>query len=247
MNPDTSNSHTVVHLISGPRNISTALMYSFAQRPGCRVIDEPFYARYLELTGIDHPGRDKILQHESTHVDDIIERIESRPEAYSETFVKNMGQHLIQMDLDFLMSYTNAFLIRHPKKLISSFAEVIPRPTLSDIGIKRQVEIFEVIHERTGRMPVVLDSDEVLKDPRSTLTEFCERLGVSFEPAMLSWPPGEIHDPVPWAEYWYSGVLKSTGFQPPRSKDRELPERCRAVYREAMPYYETLKQHAIKA
>ncbi len=34
-------------LWSGPRNISTALMYSFAQREDTLVLDEPLYAHYL--------------------------------------------------------------------------------------------------------------------------------------------------------------------------------------------------------
>ena len=29
---------------SGPRNLSTAMMYAFAQRDDCAVRDEPFYA-----------------------------------------------------------------------------------------------------------------------------------------------------------------------------------------------------------
>ena len=36
---------------SGPRNISTAMMYSFAAREDCDVVDEPFYAAYLTMTG----------------------------------------------------------------------------------------------------------------------------------------------------------------------------------------------------
>jgi hypothetical protein len=48
---------------SGPRNLSTALMRSFGNRPDCAVTDEPFYAAYLKLTGLDHPMRQEILAH----------------------------------------------------------------------------------------------------------------------------------------------------------------------------------------
>jgi hypothetical protein len=37
---------------SGPRNLSTAMMYAFAQRSDCRVWDEPFYAAYLAIKNI---------------------------------------------------------------------------------------------------------------------------------------------------------------------------------------------------
>src|ERR687883_192922 len=41
---------------SGPRNVSTALMYSFRQRPDTLVVDEPLYGHYLRVTSADHPG-----------------------------------------------------------------------------------------------------------------------------------------------------------------------------------------------
>ena len=46
---------------SGPRNISTALMRSWENRPDCEVVDEPLYAYYLDRTGLDHPGRDEVI------------------------------------------------------------------------------------------------------------------------------------------------------------------------------------------
>ena len=51
-------------LWSGPRNISTALMYAFAQREDTRVVDEPLYAHYLSSypeAQKYHPGTDDIL------------------------------------------------------------------------------------------------------------------------------------------------------------------------------------------
>ena len=48
---------------SGPRNLSTAMMYSFGNRSDFAVMDEPFYAAYLAATGDDHPMRSEILAH----------------------------------------------------------------------------------------------------------------------------------------------------------------------------------------
>ncbi len=241
------NPKPVIHLISGPRNISTALMYSFAQRPGCKVIDEPFYARYLQMTGLDHPGRDKILAYQSTQVEAILSGINSQAALHREIFVKNMGQHLIDLDLSFALKYRNAFLIRDPKKLIASFAEVWPNVAMRDIGLERQSQIFDFILEKTGETPVVLESEEVLKNPRGVLSKFCEQLGIPFYEEMLKWPEGEVHDPVPWAEHWYGNVMKSTGFQSPRETERSLPDRYRPLYEDALPHYNKLKTHAITA
>lgn len=235
----------IIHLISGPRNISTALMYSFAQRPDCKVIDEPFYARYLHLTGLGHPARDETLAYQSTNVQTILSRIDSQVETHRELFIKNMGQHLIDLDWSFVLKYRNAFLIRDPKKLIASFAEVWPDAIMRDIGLDRQSAIFDFIRQETGETPIVLDSEEVLKDPHVVLSKFCERLGIPFFKEMLQWPMGEIHDPVPWADHWYGSVMKSTGFQRPKLVERTLPDRYRPLYEEALPYYEKLKTHAI--
>ena len=46
-------------LWSCPRNVSTALMYSFAQRRDTKVFDEPLYAHYLSESKANHPGREE--------------------------------------------------------------------------------------------------------------------------------------------------------------------------------------------
>ena len=51
---------------SGPRNLSTAMMYAFAQRAECVAVDEPFYAAYLAATGLDHPMRAEVLAAQPT-------------------------------------------------------------------------------------------------------------------------------------------------------------------------------------
>ncbi len=50
-----------ISLWSGPRNVSTALMYSFARRGDTRVVDEPLYGHFLHVTGTTHTGRDAVL------------------------------------------------------------------------------------------------------------------------------------------------------------------------------------------
>ena len=46
---------------SGPRNISTAMMRAWENRPDCIVVDEPLYAHYLQATQLDHPARDEVI------------------------------------------------------------------------------------------------------------------------------------------------------------------------------------------
>ena len=47
---------------SGPRNLSTTLMYSFGSRTDFSIWDEPYYAAYLKKTGLNHPMRKEILE-----------------------------------------------------------------------------------------------------------------------------------------------------------------------------------------
>ena len=166
----------IINLISGPRNLSTALMYSFSRRPDTKVIDEPFYAHYLETTGIEHPGREDTLNSMSSDITEVLESIYETSEC-EVLFLKNMAHHHQQMGLEFLHKMTNLFLVRNPKQLIASFAQVINRPTMQDIGLQKSWELFNKIENKN---PVVLDSAEILKNPKILLSKLCDNLEIHF-------------------------------------------------------------------
>ena len=231
----------IINLISGPRNLSTALMYSFSRRPDTKVIDEPFYAHYLETTGIDHPGREETLSSMSSNLPDILKDIYST-KGCEVLFLKNMAHHHQEMDLHFLENMTNLFLVRNPKQLIASFAQVISDPTMQDIGLKKSWELFNIVESQN---PVVLDSAEILKDPKLLLSKLCNKLSISFYDAMLSWPKGGIEEDGAWAEYWYKNVHNSTGFVKQKTSSRELPKNCESLYIEALKYYDKLQINSI--
>ena len=231
----------IINLISGPRNLSTALMYSFSRRPDTKVIDEPFYAHYLETTGIEHPGREDTLNFMSSDISDVLESI-YKTSGCEVLFLKNMAHHHQQMNLDFLENMTNLFLIRNPKQLIASFAQVIKEPRMQDIGLKKSWELFNDIQTQN---PLVLDSAEILKNPKLLLSKLCDILEIPFYDDMLSWPAGGIEEDGPWAEYWYKGVHGSTGFAKQKTSSRELPKHCESLYLEALKYYDKLKINSI--
>ena len=155
----------IINLISSPRNISTALKYSFAQRKDTKVVDEPFYGYYLTKSEIEHPGQEEIIK--SMEIDPFkiiasLQNIDDKPVL----FIKNMAHHLIDIDLSFLNNLANVFLIRDPERLITSFAKVIPNPTANDIGVKKQFELFEMLNSEN---PIVIDSNELLLSPEKVL------------------------------------------------------------------------------
>ncbi|MEP5612019.1 MAG: sulfotransferase family protein [Cyclobacteriaceae bacterium] len=233
----------IVNLISGPRNISTALMYSFAQRSDTKVLDEPFYGHYLLKTDVDHPGKAESIQSQHKDPADVIQMIDEFQNDFDVVFVKNMAHHHEVLDLDYLKEYKNVFLIRDPKQLIASFAQVIEQPTMQDIGLKLEAEMLDYVIENTKEEPIVLDSNTILTDPETGLKKLCERLGIPFETSMLSWEQGAIPEDGTWAKYWYKNVHNSTGFMKQKTSERPLPDHCQSLYENALPYYEKLASH----
>lgn len=237
---------TRINLWSSPRNISTAMMYSFAQRPDTVVFDEPLYAHYLRVTGIIHPGNDEILASQDNYADNVIKDIILADHEKPVAFFKQMTHHLVDVNEDFLLDTTNIIFIREPKQIIRSYAEVRPEVTMQDVGIAKQVYLYNKLKD-AGHTPVVLDSNEILKDPAKVLAELCEALGIPFYTEMLSWPAGPRPEDGVWAPHWYSNVHKTTGFAKQASSDKPLPEYLHPLYEECREYYNTLYAQSIKA
>ncbi|MBT8232680.1 MAG: sulfotransferase family protein [Saprospiraceae bacterium] len=239
--------HKIINLISGPRNISTALMYSFGNRKDTSVIDEPFYANYLTTHPLrDHPGKGEILASQPHAFGEVLNEILSKSVEAPYLFVKNMAHHLDQLDWSFLTKFDNVFLIREPKRLIASFAQVIPKPTMLDIGLALEWKIFEYL-ESKGNNPVVLDSSEILKSPKIVLSKLCAHLNMPFDEDMLSWSAGPRKEDGVWAKYWYKNVHKSTGFTQRKLSEHPFPDHLKGLLNEAEGYYNKLKAFTIKA
>ena len=231
----------IINLISGPRNISTALMYSFAQHSKIKVVDEPFYAYYLIKTGLEHPGRQETIESMSSDPDEVLDEIRALEDEHEIVFVKNMAHHHEGLNWSYLDNMKNVFLIRDPKQLIASFAQVIPNPTLLDIGLKHEADLLDYVEANGEHAPIVIDSNDILPNPEQGLSKLCENLGIPFELEMLSWEAGPIPEDGSWAKYWYKNVHNSTGFAKQKTSNRPLPEHCEALYATALPYYEKLR------
>jgi hypothetical protein len=237
-------SPTIINLISGPRNISTALMYSFAQRADTTVLDEPFYAVYLSKSNADHPGRDLVLKSQSTSEEEVRSMIERSQD--SVVFIKNMAHHMEVLSSPWIKGAVNVFLIRDPKQIIASYAEVIDTPVMRDIGIEYQHQLFEALIRRHENFAVV-DSGLLLQDPPKVLEKLCNRCAIGFDPKMLAWPTGpKSYDGV-WAPFWYDNVHRSSGFQKQQTSSREFPNHLEGLYAQAKRYYEKLLPFSLKA
>lgn len=232
---------------SGPRNLSTAMMYSFAQRADFTVWDEPFYAAYLAQTGLDHPMRDQVITVGETDSDKVIAAcIGSAPAKKPHLYQKHMTQHMLpEFDRDWLAQVTNVFLIRHPTRVVASFAAKLENLTLDDIGFRQQVELFDFVGG-TGQEPIVIDSADIRANPSAMLQKICATLGLKFDSAMLNWPKGGNGADGIWGAHWYGAVHKSIGFAGAEGPLPELSGEYARLAAAAMPFYQRLLPFAEK-
>ena len=232
---------------SGPRNLSTAMMYAFAARGDCAVRDEPFYAAYLKATGLDHPMAAQIIASQETDPARVAAACAGPiPDGKPLLYQKHMTVHMLAaFDRGFMAGCTNVFLIRHPARVVASYAAKRENPTLLDIGFIQQAELFDEVAGRTGTRPIVIDSHDIRDNPKAAIAALCRALGISFVEKMLHWPSGGHPDDGVWASHWYGAVHRSTGFADPEGPLPSLSVAGEKLAKAAMPYYDRLAAHRL--
>ena len=244
---------------SGPRNISTAMMRAWGNRADTVLVDEPFYAFYLERTGKKHPGAKEIIAQGETDWRKVVELCgrglglprRSDAEAGAPTgkkifYQKQMTHHLLpEIDRQWIVDLTNCFLIREPREVIFSYIKKNPEPTLEDLGFVQQQKIFDFVRNETKTVPAIIDAKDVLQNPERMLRLLCDAVGVEFDQAMLSWPSGLRDTDGMWAKYWYDDVARSTSFQPYKPRGGIVPDRLREIYEQCRECYDRLYAHRL--
>ena len=218
---------------SGPRNLSTAMMYSFGNRKDFDVMDEPFYAPFLAATGIQHPMREEIMAAHETDPDKVAQAC--KQDGTPHLYMKHMPHQMVEgFPTDWARDCVNVHLIRHPARVIASYIEKREAPTMRDIGFRQQSELFDDLGG------LVIDSADIRADPEGMLRRLCAEIGLSFDPAMLQWKPGPRRQDGVWARHWYGAVHRSSGFAGPEGPLPQLNGDSATLMAEALPYYEKL-------
>lgn len=224
---------------SGPRNLSTAMMYSFGGRKDCTVIDEPFYASYLAMTGVVHPMQTEILAAQSSNAAEVAQQILA-PIDKAVFYQKHMTQHMVDgVPRNWISEVTNVFLIRHPARVVASYAKKREGPTLDDIGFHQQAELFDYVCA-LGKKPVVIDSHDIRRDPEGMMRKLCAAIELPWDAGMLHWPSGGHASDGAWASHWYGAVHRSNGFADAEGDFPYLESDYAEIAAQAMPYYDRL-------
>ena len=223
---------------SGPRNLSTAMMYAFGAREDCDVVDEPFYAAYLAETGLDHPMRDAVLASQPHDPAQVVANLSVPRENH--LYIKLMTQHMTGfVPLGWLADVAHVFLIRHPARVVASYGAKRDGVTAADLGFHRQRELLD--HVRAAGLRVTItDSADIRRDPETELRRICAEIDVPWRPEMLCWPTGGHRSDGVWAPHWYGAVHRSTGFAGAEGPLPSLDEGGRTLVDEIMPDYEAM-------
>lgn len=241
--------NTHIAMWSGPRNISTAMMRAWGQRTDTVVWDEPLYAHYLLATGrTNHPGyAETIANHETDWKKVVADATGPPPGGKRIYYQKHMAHHVLPgMPVEWIDQLTNCFLIRQPREMLLSMTEFLPTLTVGETGLPQQVEMFERMVERDGVAPPVVDSRDVLADPRGMLSALCARLSIPFFEDMLSWPPGPRDTDGAWAPFWYAKVYNTTSFGTYQANDAPLPGHLNDILDECQALYDQLWAHRLR-
>lgn len=232
---------------SGPRNLSTALLRAWENRADTWVSDEPLYAHYLDRTGLEHPARAEVLASQPRSWEVVAASLTGPiPHGRDHWWQKHMAHHLLpSVGRSWLAALAHVFLIREPEAVVASYARVRAHFDAIELGYDTQLELFRWARAELGQVPPVLDRTRLLADPEGQLRALCGRLGVPFDPAMLSWPAGPRPTDGVWADHWYGSVRASTGFAAPRADPVVLPHGCEPLVRACRPTYEELLDAAL--
>lgn len=239
---------TIIAMWSGPRNLSTAMMRAFENRKDTEVLDEPFYAHYLSVTKLKHPGRDLVLDAQSTDWNEVVTKCrnmttQEKPVWYQ----KHMAQHNLEgFDISWVRDVQNCLLIRNPKDVIASYGKKFPIIDERLLGYVQQAEVIDFLEKENSITPPIIDADDILKNPESMLSKLCEILDIEFYPSMLSWRQGPRDSDGVWAPFWYEGVYDSTGFKPYVERKTILDDSFNKIYDNCKGYYDSFYEKRIR-
>lgn len=227
-----------------PRSISTAFERVFVERGDFKVFHEPFSASYYYSEKRRSARYADAEPKEEYNPENVLTKIlgyEEKP-----VFFKDMAYHVAGfMNREFVSKFTNTFIIRDPKPVISSLNRFWPDFTLEETGYEQQHRLLNLAIENEEE-PAIVDASDLTENPEGTVAAYCQKLGIPFMPEALSWEPSKVPDWEMWEE-WHGEAEQSTGIKrQPLEDDTEIPEGLEEVYEHCLPFYEELYEKRLR-
>ncbi|WP_397452275.1 sulfotransferase family protein [Pseudomonas sp. NA-150] len=166
-------------------------------------------------------------------------------------FHKDMAYHCLddlKADPDFLLEQQHVFIIREPGRSILSHFAIFPQMPLAAIGHQALHELFCQLSHLTGKIPWVINADDLARHPVETVHRLCDYLELEFLPHAMSWDKACPPQWLPWRS-WHKDAEDSTRISAPSDEafDPQLlaqyPQ-MKAYYDYHRPFYERMNQFA---
>ena len=166
-------------------------------------------------------------------------------------FSKDFPHYISSIWTDqFLSNFNHSFLIRDPAKTISSIYKHFPDFVIEELGYLEQRELFDKVWVSSDKVPVVIDSDDLLENPYEMIEAYCNAVDIPFIEEALSWKPGK-RDEVSWWDggSFHENLRNSDGLKPQKRnyvEVNDLPDRVKKIYDAVMPHYNELYAQRLK-
>ena len=227
---------SLLALWSAPRSRSTVFFRMMLERNDLVPFHEPFCN--IANDGETQVG-DRVVGSDGDLVDVLLELSEQSTVFFKDT--TDCRYDTVFARPDFLKGARHAFLLRHPREIIPSYAAIKPDMTLHEVGVEYLHQIHQAVVEAGGE-PVVVDSDDFVDRPERTVRAYCEAVDLPFRDDILRWEPGDRSE---WRQSarWHADVSESSTVQrTERAYDRtiETDPLLRRFYEHHLPFYEHL-------
>ena len=209
------------------------------------------YASYLSKTNAYRVYKEAVLEAQENDGSKVIQDLVTGSAAAHDdekktvVFAKLMSKHGRGLDLEPLLETGyHIMLFRDPVRVITSYAAAetagtVGTVTLEETGYPDLLAIYSELKRIQGRV-LLLQSDDLTKDPKTALTKVCNFCGIPFVETMLEWSKGpKSYDGV-WAPQWYQKVHESTSFQHDEKPLPVLTAQHRSLVAAATPFYDVL-------
>ena len=111
--------------------------------------------------------------------------------------------------------------------------------SVNELGYPQQYEIVKLL-KNLNKPFMIIDSKDLLKNPKEVLSNWCESISIDFDQSMLHWKTGNHQYDGIWWKHWYDNVIATTHFQRFSSNEDELDQKYQSIYDEALDYYNKL-------